>query len=81
MKTGVEKVLKPGKGQLEGREVLSTVEVAVLLRMKPTAIYHAVKNGILPSLKLGNRLRFSREAILKSLDAKRERRVTRNEEG
>ena len=75
MKTGVERKLKSGKGPLEAREILSTVEVATLLRMKPTAIYHAVKNGILPNLKLGNRLRFSREAILRALDTKRERKV------
>ena len=74
MKNDPKKILK--QGPLETKDVLNTQEVAVLLRMKPTAIYHAVKNGILPTLKIGNRLRFSRGAILQALDVKRERRAT-----
>jgi excisionase family DNA binding protein len=52
-------------------EVLKVDEVALLLRMKPNAIYNGIKNGVIPALKIGNRFRLSKRAILESLNVKK----------
>ncbi len=67
--------IKQVKGQMElnldAAEVLTVVEVATLLRMKPTAIYNGIKNGVVPALKIGNRWRLSRQAVLEALDVRK----------
>ena len=64
---------KKGSARVEWNpeEVLKVDEVALLLRMKPDAIYNGIKNGVIPALKIGNRLRLSKRAVLEALDVKR----------
>ena len=52
------------------KEVLTIHDTVLLLGMTAPAIRNAVKNGVIPGLKIGNRLRFSRQAILNVLDKK-----------
>lgn len=52
-------------------EVLGTEETAMLLRMNPVAVRNAVRNGVLPALKVGNKWRFSKQAILESLNVRK----------
>ncbi|OGP89184.1 MAG: hypothetical protein A2157_11670 [Deltaproteobacteria bacterium RBG_16_47_11] len=58
------------EGNLVGDEVLNAYEVATLLRLTPMAIYNGVKNGVIPALKIGNRLRFSKRAVLEALNVR-----------
>ena len=44
-------------------DILTADEVAVLLRLDRKTIYAAAKSGLLPCLKIGRLLRFSRAAI------------------
>jgi len=75
MKTGVKNIKQGKEGRMktnvDGQEVLTIAEVAILLRMKPVAIYNAIKNGVIPALKVGNRWRFSKQAVLESLNVKK----------
>lgn len=75
MKKGI-KSINQGKGRrmepdVDGKEVLTVVEVADLLRMKPIAIYNAIRHGVVPGLKIGNRWRLSRQAVLEALSVRK----------
>ncbi len=71
MKKGINSI-KQRKGQTElnvdAGEVLTVDEVAIFLRMKPNAIYNAIKHKVIPALKVGNKWRLSREAVLEALN-------------
>lgn len=63
---------KKGSSRMEWNpeEVLKVNEVALLLRMKPNAIYTAIKNGQIPASKVCNRWRFNKRAILEALNVR-----------
>lgn len=67
----VEKIEAKKKARIEaeiaGKEVLKTSEVAILLRMNTEAIYHGIKRGIIPALKIGNKFRFNKRAVMEAL--------------
>lgn len=75
MNKGIRTV-KQGKGgrvgvNVDPIEVLTVVEASTLLRMKPEAIYNAIRNKVIPALKIGNRWRLSKEAILEALNVRK----------
>lgn len=45
-------------------DILTADEVAVLLRLDRKTVYTAAKSGLLPCLRIGRLLRFSRTAVL-----------------
>ena len=52
--------------------LLTVREVAVLLRLHEKTVYSMVARGELPSIRLGRRVRFSRDDIIRWLSARRE---------
>jgi excisionase family DNA binding protein len=77
MKSESKSTLEKGKGSrmdhpnLDGEEVLTFNEVSAFLRMGEKAIYNGIKNGVIPAVKIGNAFRFSKQAVLETLDSKR----------
>lgn len=67
----MEKIKAKKRARMEAdiasKEVLKTSEVAILLRMNTEAIYHGIKRGIIPALKIGNKFRFDKRAVLDAL--------------
>lgn len=55
----------------EGKEVLNTQEVGILLQLQTQAIYNGIRNGLIPAQKIGNRWRYSKTAIVESLNVKK----------
>lgn len=43
--------------------LLTVSEAAKLLRISPWTLYHHVQRGILPAVRIGRRVRFSRAAL------------------
>ena len=54
-------------------KLLSTKELAEYLNMKPLTVFRKAKAGEIPSMKIGNRLRFDRQKIDKWLQEKTRR--------
>ena len=72
MKTRSKKGQARVEVNLEGKDALTTNQVAVLLQMGAGAIYKAIRRGVLPGLKMGNGYRFSKQAVLEALNVKKE---------
>jgi len=53
----------------EGAEVLTTTEARDLLRMGRNAFYAALREGRLPSFRMGRLYRFRREALVQWMQA------------
>ena len=43
--------------------LMSVKDAAEFLSMNPATVYHAVKRGTLPHVRIGRSIRFSREAL------------------
>ena len=54
-------------------KLLSTKELAEYLNMKPITVWRKVQSGEIPSMKIGNRLRFDKQKIDKWLQEKTQR--------
>ena len=58
-----------GRAELREDDVLTAREVSHLLRVNVKTIYEAAQAGTIPCVRLGRSFRFSRQAILASLQA------------
>lgn len=47
----------------DGSSLMTVADVAAYLSVKPSWVYEAVRSKALPHFKIGNHLRFRREAI------------------
>jgi len=72
-----EKLTERQRGELmselqadSAKEVLTIHDTVLLLGMSAPAIRNAVKRGVLPGAKIGNRLRFNKRAILEALNVR-----------
>ena len=52
------------------KELLTVKEVAEVLKIRPLTVYQYVCRGIIPSVKIGNCLRFDEEAINELIKSK-----------
>jgi excisionase family DNA binding protein len=43
--------------------LLTVKEVAPMLKMSPQALYEAVRNGLVPAVRIGRRIRFDLDAL------------------
>ncbi len=59
-------------------EILTASEVAKLLRVNKKTVYEAFAAGELPGMRIGNRLRFHRDEVLRLL---RQERVVPDRKG
>ncbi len=55
---------KKGRVMADDQEVLTVKEVCELLRVHPSTVYKLVRQGKLPSFRVGNEWRFRKDAIM-----------------
>jgi len=53
---------------MELQEVLTVQEVATFLRLKRSTAYELVKQGVIPSVRLGRQIRVPKNRLLKFLE-------------
>ena len=54
------------------RDILTVKELSDLLRLHPTTVYKLVRQGKIPSFRVGNEWRFRKDAIMRWLSEKSE---------
>ena len=54
------------------QDILTVKELSDLLRLHPTTVYKLVRQGKIPSFRVGNEWRFRKDAIMRWLSEKSE---------
>ena len=58
--------------ELRGQDLFSVIEVCQELEMSKTWVYHKIKSGQIPSIRLGNNIKVSRKDLEEYLESSRQ---------